>query len=827
MGRSLELGQKLGRYELQARIARGGMAEVWLAEATDVDGSSKSIVLKTILPQYSDDPAFVTLFTNEATVAAALHHPNIVQISDWGVVDGTSFIAMEHVHGRTLRQIQRALGPGHSPPPWLALHVVMDVCDAIDCAHDHRGSNDKPQGIIHHDLTPENIMVSFAGVTKVLDFGIAEARPATLLTPAVTSKGKLPYMAPERIRAAQGLPADADRRSDIYSIGVVLYELLIGQLPFHDPDELGLLQRIVSEPAVPLRHFASGVPEELERITLRALAKEPSARHPTAAALRAELAAHLASAGSPIATERNVARFMGELFADESKVQVDAPFVEWAGDLSSEPSTRSAPAMKLAPAAPRRAQGETVLVVDPDGVSRRFVELALAKDGFAVECAKGATAAFEILQSAVIDLVICETDLPDMNGLQFRHRLLGESRLRSIPFVFLTSDGRTATKVTALRAGADEALAKPCDAAELCARVRALVDRQRHQREVLQRRSYMLAGDFSVMPIPDLVGMLEMSKRTGKLSIATPRALGDVVFDAGRIAHASFGSLTGAQAFYRMMEESRGQFEFSAGSASPGPETIRVSATELILEGARQIDMRKREVPEAAGASEPGASQSKPEKEPGLIAGTAITQALAAQFELGIRDGFGLGELSLWTGEELAAWTLSPGGRDRFHVHLCADLSEGAAAMLPLAAPPGEREILAGLSAEPKLLGLDFYLRNERLLDLVLVDIRDCSATDQHLLRAPALTLIAPPAGSLKALGVTARVGLEALLERTRPAAVLGLGSPPLEVELRELAYLARPGVRLGCAAGSLDGGRSDLRALLAQGIRLLGAQGA
>ena len=294
------------------------MAEVWLARARGIKGFKKTIVLKTILPHFADNPDFVNMFINEALLASLLNHPNIVQIFDLGEIDEQYFIAMEFVDGRTLRQVQRALAKAKKiTPPWLVLHVAMSVCEALEYAHNKCSDEGVPLNIVHRDVTPENVMISFAGTAKVLDFGIAKASIAASETKAGTLKGKYAYMAPERIvgMKAGGKP---DRRSDIYSMGVLLYELLTGKRPFKADNELSLLRQIAEEDPQPPRQRASWVPERLDEIVLRTMARDPDWRYQTAADLREDLHEFLLSVDSH-PTERHVSELLCKLFSVDAK----------------------------------------------------------------------------------------------------------------------------------------------------------------------------------------------------------------------------------------------------------------------------------------------------------------------------------------------------------------------------------------------------------------------------------------------------------------------------------------------------------------------------
>lgn len=262
-----------GRYELHRRLGRGGMAEVFLARDQLLD---RPVAVKVLFPEFATDPAFVERFRREATAAANLNHPNIVGVYDWGEADNTYFIVMEYIDGRTLSEILRAEGPLH---PDRVADVGADVAAALGFAHRN--------GVVHRDVKPGNVIVTSAGLVKVADFGIARAITASSednLTQVGTVMGTAAYFSPEQARG------DAvDPRSDLYSLGCVLYELLVGRPPFAGDSPVGIAYKHVHEPPQPPRQIDISVPVALEAIVLKCLAKNPANRYPSAEDLRADL----------------------------------------------------------------------------------------------------------------------------------------------------------------------------------------------------------------------------------------------------------------------------------------------------------------------------------------------------------------------------------------------------------------------------------------------------------------------------------------------------------------------------------------------------------
>jgi eukaryotic-like serine/threonine-protein kinase len=266
-----------GRYELHRRLGRGGMAEVYLARDQLLD---RPVAVKVLFPALATDAGFVERFRREAQAAANLQHPNIVSVFDWGEANGTYFIVMEYVEGHTLADTLRDEGRLH---PDRAAEITADIAAALGFAHRNR--------VVHRDVKPGNVLITRDGGVKVADFGIARAISDSSdqnLTKTGSVMGTATYFSPEQARGAQ-----VDPRSDLYSLGVVLYEMITGRPPFAGDSAVAIAYKHVQENPVPPRRIDPALPETLEAITLKCLAKNPANRYPSAQDLRADLRRYL------------------------------------------------------------------------------------------------------------------------------------------------------------------------------------------------------------------------------------------------------------------------------------------------------------------------------------------------------------------------------------------------------------------------------------------------------------------------------------------------------------------------------------------------------
>lgn len=282
-----------GKYQLLDLLARGGMAEVFRAKSHGVEGFEKVLVIKRILPELSVNPQFVEMFINEAKIAVSLSHANIVQVFDLGRADEMYFIAMEYVAGYDLATVlARGRKLGRPMPQELAVYIVSELAKGLDYAHRRRDGQQRPLNIVHRDVSPQNVLVSFEGEVKLTDFGIAKAALA-VETDAGVVKGKYAYMSPEQARGD-----DVDSSTDLFALGVVLYELLAGENPFWAPESsYETLSRVREGRFTPLAEKVRNLPAELSAIASRALSPEPGQRQPNAGALYEELVQFLYSSG--------------------------------------------------------------------------------------------------------------------------------------------------------------------------------------------------------------------------------------------------------------------------------------------------------------------------------------------------------------------------------------------------------------------------------------------------------------------------------------------------------------------------------------------------
>lgn len=268
-------GDVLGRYELLLPVAAGGMAMVWAARLKGSRGFQKIVAVKTMLPKLSEDPQFERMFLDEASLASRIHHPNVVEVLDLGEMSGVLFIAMEWLDGVPLNQVMKAAKSAAGIPVPVAIHILTHAAEGLHAAHELKDDEGAYIGLVHRDVSPQNILVGHDGFTKMVDFGLAKATAlGDGATRAGQLKGKISYMAPEQIR---GDPLD--RRADVFALGVVLYAVTTGKHPFRRESEGATLFAISSpEPAPAPSRFMS-YPAELEAVLMKAIAKDPDKRY--------------------------------------------------------------------------------------------------------------------------------------------------------------------------------------------------------------------------------------------------------------------------------------------------------------------------------------------------------------------------------------------------------------------------------------------------------------------------------------------------------------------------------------------------------------------
>jgi serine/threonine protein kinase len=302
------------------------MADLSVARASGIEGFERHVVIKHLRPDQSDDGAFVQMFLTEARLAGALHHHNIVQVHDIGQENGTHFFAMEYVHGEDLRHMLSRLSRRDEQPPFEhVVTIITSAAAALHHAHEQKGADRQPLGIVHRDVTPANIIIAYDGNVKVVDFGIAKATIQTIKTQTGTLKGKVPYMSPEQCTGKA-----VDRRSDVFALGIVLYELTTTRRLFKGNNEFYVMSAVISGEIPPPSLHRKDLPKALENIILKALSRKPSDRYQTADEMRSALESFAESAGLRTSAS-SLAAFMKKLFGERPE-----PWTKEAKDSTNE-----------------------------------------------------------------------------------------------------------------------------------------------------------------------------------------------------------------------------------------------------------------------------------------------------------------------------------------------------------------------------------------------------------------------------------------------------------------------------------------------------------
>jgi serine/threonine protein kinase len=277
--------RRFGKYVLIRKLAEGGMAEIFLAKQTGAEGFERDVVIKCMLDHFTQHREFVSMFLDEARLAARLHHPNIVQITDLGVADNRYFICMEYLAGEDLEAVFAATqSTGQGVPIPIAARIILSVLEGLEFAHGYQEQGRSVE-LVHRDISPSNIFVTYQGTVKVLDFGIAKASSRMTQTQPGLLKGKWGYMSPEQARGEQQL----DARSDLFSLGVTFHELLTARRVFERDTELGVLLALMDQPIPPPSAHRPDVPPALDRIVMKALERRREDRYASAAEMRADL----------------------------------------------------------------------------------------------------------------------------------------------------------------------------------------------------------------------------------------------------------------------------------------------------------------------------------------------------------------------------------------------------------------------------------------------------------------------------------------------------------------------------------------------------------
>ena len=308
----MSLPATIGRYHVVGHLATGGMAEILLAKVFGPGGFEQAVVLKRILPHLARQESFAGMFLDEALIVARIRHPNVVRVQELGKEGAELFLVMEYLEGESLHGVMRRLASRDRRLEYgLCAHVIAEACAGLHAAHEMKDVDGNPQNLVHRDVSPQNVFVTYGGEVKLLDFGVAKASDRITRTEAGQVKGKYAYMSPEQVNGGE-----VDRRSDLFALGAVLYELSTERRLFQRATEMLTMQAVTERPIRLPSDVVGGYPKPLEAVVMRALERDPAKRYQTAAEMRLELLAVQRELEGTLAPDAELAGRMAELFSD-------------------------------------------------------------------------------------------------------------------------------------------------------------------------------------------------------------------------------------------------------------------------------------------------------------------------------------------------------------------------------------------------------------------------------------------------------------------------------------------------------------------------------
>lgn len=387
----LRVGSHLGRYQIIRRLALGGMAELYLARQLGEAGYEKVVALKRVLPHLAEDPKFVEMFLNEARLAAGLNHSAIAQVMDFGTEAGEHYMTLEYVHGQSVFQLLREAG--RALPRAVALTIAHEVAGALHYAHERCGSDGRALGLVHRDVSPSNVLVSYDGDVKLVDFGIAKATAHSHATQTAAIKGKIAYMAPEQLRGEA-----LDRRTDVFALCVVLYEMLLGKRCFSAPGEFALINKVAEARFAKPSKVDPGIEPELEALLTEGLSADPDARPTSARRLQSRLE-EVASAHGLQISRVALAEFMEKTFGAVDFPRTDSLPLPVAPPKSE---VEAAPPVASPPLPRQRAPWPWVALALVVGVTGGVVAVRMAGDDEVVPQTQPAAAAEPVATDPVV-----------------------------------------------------------------------------------------------------------------------------------------------------------------------------------------------------------------------------------------------------------------------------------------------------------------------------------------------------------------------------------------------------------------------------------------